>query len=295
MQTHIYSLNNSIRLATSLSKHSKVPMQNSDEYHKIKYSNVNAIIVGSITNDQDLIDICRIGHHLSPHCCQMVFVIPYLAHSTIDRNTPPDEVTTTKTTISMLDSIPQCQHKNIFIFLDLHCFALTQFFHNSVAIEGCLEDSICRQCPYQHSRYPVNTQEVVGSTNLSMVSYVDSIAKRFYLNSVYVHKEQVLESTTSVKDKVVFIYDDMIRTGLTLSRAIDCYMEKGAKAIVVIITHFAVTDEMVVRKLIKNKNVIRIFTTNTHPNCYLVEDPKLMVFDITYDIASLVHSAIQYK
>lgn len=296
-QTYIYSLQNSLELAKNIASLSRTPIKNiirkqfanGEQYYKIDVENrlelmkTKAIIIGSITNDDDLLEIHRVGHYLSQYCHSMIFVIPYMGYATMEREVQPGEIVTAKTNIELLDNIPQCSTRNLFMFFDLHCNTLIRFFNKSSAIEIYLNKLLKEGIEYVHPK-----DFIFGSADLGRPLWVESFAKEFKTSMAFVNKHRVFESIKTddvvigkVEGSNVIIYDDMIRSGTTLFQAIDCYMKFGAKSVSVVISHCGAIDESVMVKLIRNENVKFVITTNTHPNCKLIEHPKIKVMDIS--------------
>lgn len=296
-KTYIYSLPNSQSLAEGIANRShKIQLKqivrkqfaNGEQYYKIDVKDrlelmkTNAIIIGSITNDDDLLEIHRVGHYLSQYCQSMVFVIPYMGYATMEREVQPGEIVTAKTNIELLDNIPQCSTRNLFMFFDLHCNTLIRFFNKSSAVEvylnKLLEDVIKDQTRSMKNGF------IFGSADLGRPLWVESFAKDFNTSMAFVNKHRVFESIKTddvvigkVEGSNVIIYDDMIRSGTTLFQAIDCYMKFGALSVSVVISHCGAIDESVLVKLIRNDNVKFIITTNTHPNHALIQHPKLRI------------------
>lgn len=298
-RTFIYTLTNTKELAEHISKLSRIPMKNvirkqfanGEQYYKIDIENrlelmkTNAIIIGSITSDDDLLEIHRVGHYLSQYCQSMVFVIPYMGYATMEREVQPGEVVTAKTNIELLDNIPQCSTRNLFMFFDLHCNTLIRFFDKSSAVEiylnKLLKEGIQKQTRSMNGF-------MFGSADLGRPLWVESFAREFGTSMSFVNKHRVFESIKTddvvigkVDGSDVIIYDDMIRSGTTLFQAIDCYMKFGAKSVSVVVSHCGAIDESVLVKLVRNENVKFIITTNTHPNSKLIQHPKIMVMDIS--------------
>ena len=298
-RTYIYSLANSEGIAKEIATRSRhiqlkqiirKQFANGEQYYKIDVEDrlelmkTNAIIIGSITNDDDLLEIHRVGHYLSQYCQSMVFIIPYMGYATMEREVQPGEIVTAKTNIELLDNIPQCSTRNLFMFFDLHCNTLIRFFNKSSAVEvylnKLLEEEIKRQTRSMNGF-------IFGSADLGRPLWVESFAKDFNTSMAFVNKHRVFESIKTddvvigkVEGSDVIIYDDMIRSGTTLFQAIDCYMKFGAKSVSVVISHCGAIDESVLVKLIRNENVKFIITTNTHPNHALIQHPKLRVVDV---------------
>lgn len=86
---------------------------------------------------------------------------------------------------------------------------------------------------------------------------MEAFAKVYHTDIAFVRKTRDFTKTEvqnvigKVKGKHVIIYDDMTRSGGTLIKAADAYMERGALSVTAVISHLALNDEAVVEKLKK--------------------------------------------
>jgi len=310
----ICTIPNSEQLAENVSKIMNIPyivleskkFQNGENYYRIPIIDydtlvgTNVIIVASITNDNDLLSVQRIGTYLSSRCASIRFVIPYLGYSTMEREVKPGEVITAYTNTLILDSIPSAMRvKNIFLLFDLHCTTIKNFFRNSTAFEVYYNKLLIEEVERllkdykvedfdkaQALRHPLDDKEkyknvIFGSADLGRPLWVESFAKHFGTEIAFINKHRVFESIKTddtpignVKGSHVIIYDDMLRSGTTILQAIDTYINNGAKSVDVVISHCGVINEEVLRKFIEHPHIKHIITTNSHPNAYLIDKIK---------------------
>lgn len=300
--TYIYTLPNASSITSHITNLPVIPVirkqfANGEQYYRINISDrlqlikSKAIIIGSIINDDDLITLHRLGHYLSQYCESMVFIIPYMGYATMEREVQPGEIVTAKTNIALLDNIPQCSTRNMFVFFDLHCNTLIRFFTKSSAIEVYLNKLLENAIREEH----MTDNVIFGSADLGRPLWVESFAKTFNTSMSFVNKHRVFESIKtddtvigSVEGSNVIIYDDMIRSGTTLFQAIDCYMKHGAKSVSVVVSHCGAINADVMKKLCDRDDVKHVITTNTHPGSQLIQHEKLKVVDVSELIKSLI-------
>ena len=295
----ICTIPNSEQLAKNVSKIMNIPyivietkkFQNGENYYRIPIIDydtlvgTNVIIIASITNDDDLLSIQRIGTYLSSRCASIRFVIPYLGYSTMEREVKPGEVITAYTNTLILDSIPSAMRvKNIFLLFDLHCTTIKNFFRNSTAFEVYYNKLLIEEVERLLKEYYDYNEEkyegiIFGSADLGRPLWVESFAKHFGTEIAFINKHRVFESiktddtpisTINVKGSHIIIYDDMLRSGTTILQAIDTYINNGATSVDVVISHCGVINEEILRKFIEHPHIKHIITTNSHPNAYLI-------------------------
>jgi ribose-phosphate pyrophosphokinase len=83
-----------------------------------------------------------------------------------------------------------------------------------------------------------------------------------------------------VKDKIVIIYDDMIRTGGSLIQAAEAYANAGAKTVYAITTHGLFTNHAI-DKIASHGLIQKVICTNTHPNALEQNHPLLEVKSVS--------------
>ncbi|MEK7566742.1 MAG: phosphoribosyltransferase family protein, partial [Patescibacteria group bacterium] len=106
---------------------------------------------------------------------------------------------------------------------------------------------------------------------------------------------RVAEVIGDVKGKRVIIYDDMLRSGGSLINAAKAYANHGAFDIYVVISHCALDDQDVVKKICVTPCISRILTTNSHPmsQCEAVKNSgRFIVADVSGVFAEAIKKII---
>ena len=124
---------------------------------------------------------------------------------------------------------------------------------------------------------------VLASTDAGRAKWVESLANDLQVPAAFVFKRRVSGDETqitaisaNVQDKMVIIYDDMVRTGGSLLHAAQAYKDAGASEIAVITTHGIFAGNGFEK--IKNSGLIqKVVCTDTHPNALQINDPLLQV------------------
>ena len=231
------------------------------------------VYVCALTGDKDILEVIRVGQTLVQlGVRRRVFIIPFLAYSTMERATKPGEVVTAKLTIQMLSSIGSVGNGNVFLLFDLHTAGLLHYFEGScIRLEIYAQKVLTKALPligFDPKTY------MFASADLGRTAWVNAFAREHgtgvaFIRKVRTHENGVVsvdvrEVIGDVKDKHVVIYDDMTRTGGTLINAVKTYMEKGALSVDVMLSHLALISENHINTILKSP-IRKVIATNSHP------------------------------
>ncbi|KAH7815935.1 Ribose-phosphate diphosphokinase [Monocercomonoides exilis] len=229
----------------------------------------DCIYVSSLCSDSDFMELFRVAASLSSFGTRSrIFVIPFLGYSTMERATQFGEVVTCKANIRLLSRLPAFGYGNAFLFLDLHVNGILHYFEGDILRaelygQETLQKAI-GELPFPEGSF------MFASADLGRPKWVEAFAKAYKTDIAFVRKTRsftdtkVMDVIGNVKGKHVIIYDDMTRSGGTLMHAADAYMERGALSVSAVISHLALNDDNVVKKL-KKSNIKWIIATNSHP------------------------------
>lgn len=116
----------------------------------------------------------------------------------------------------------------------------------------------------------------LASTDTGRAKWVESLTRDMVKLGLPVHPAfiikrriagdvtQVMDISADVEGKVVILYDDMIRTGGSLIKAAEAYLEKGALCVAAISTH-AVLPGDALKRLEDSGKFVQIVVTDSHP------------------------------
>lgn len=226
----------------------------------------DVLVIASITSDEELLEVYRLGSTLFElGTRRRVFVIPYLAYSTMEVAKHSGEVVTAKTNARLLSSMPGA-HANSFLFCDLHEPSLKHYFEDDATVfEISAIELLAKAIKQENISDPI-----VCSADLGMPQQTQQLAQLLQADVALVSKSRefshtaVLAAVGDVKDRNVIIYDDMIRSGGSLIQAAKAYEKAGAKEIGAAVSHFAISTDDVMKKL-RNSPIKKIITTNSYP------------------------------
>lgn len=246
------------------------------------------IYISSLCNDGNILDLFRIGTGLSEvGVARQIYIIPYLGYSTMERDVLPGEVVTARSTLLMMSAIPTAPRGNTFMFMDLHVAGLRRYM-----LPSCTTLELYAGYLLAQKVKDLNIQNaVVGSADLGRTKWVEFYAKELGTDIAFIRKSRSFDDSVvsniigDVKNKNVIIYDDMLRSGGTAINAANAYLETGANAVYLLVSHFAVPDSCIEKVL--ESPFEKILTTNSHPSVFnhkVSSSDKVVICDIAENI-----------
>ena len=298
-----------------------------EQYYRIKIDKAggiagkDVIYVASTNTDAALLELYRVGCTLaSLGTRRRFFVIPYFGYSTMERAVKPGEVITAKVNARMLSSIPNSGLGNVFLFCDLHVSGLLQYFEGPCQVHEVygqepliaaiakelgiepLPPLVARGAPAV-STEEENPDVIFGSADLGRPLWVESFAKRFKTGMAFIRKKRDMNNTVvqgvpigDVRGKKVVIYDDMTRTAGTLIKAAVAYLANGATEVIAVLSHLALANKDIVRKL-EESPIKKVIATNSHP---MSQDPlvkaskKITIVPVDSEFVSAIRSFLLF-
>lgn len=249
-------------------------------------------LIGGTISDRDTLELYDLGWALSAAGVKSLYLlIPFFGYSTMERCVHHGEVVMAKSRANLLSSIPEASNGNRIVLLDLHSEGIPYYFDGHVRPVHLYAKKLIVKTALAIG----NNDFVLGSTDAGRAKWVESLASDMGVEPAFVYKRridgrktQVTGVSANVENRLVIIYDDMIRTGGSLIQAAKTYRDAGAKDIVAIATHGLFPDDSLEK--IQQSGVIRqIVCTDSHPRARLLASPFLMV----ESIAELLVSYLQ--
>jgi ribose-phosphate pyrophosphokinase len=254
-----------------------------------------AIYVCPLCGDEDILEVLRVGTTLVQYGVRRrIFIIPFLAYSTMERAVKPGEVVTAKCTIQMLSAIGSVGNGNVFLLFDLHTAGLLHYFEGP-----CIRLEIYGQAVLSKALPELNFNRetyIFASGDLGRSAWVNAFARDNGVGVAFIRKTrthedgksvtQVCEVIGNVFQKNVIIYDDMTRTGGTLIHAAEKYLSEGALSVDVLVSHLALIGEKEIQAMIDSP-VRTIVATNSHPRTQhpmIQANSKFKILDMSGEI-----------
>lgn len=247
--------------------------------HHVK--DAECIILGGTIDTDSIFEILNLGYQLvSQGAKKLTFMIPYFGYQTMERVSKDGEVVMAKTMAHWLSSVPKAAYGNEVILLEPHTDTLAQYFepHTRTQVVSSM-DVVMKACVEL-----AGTSFVLGSTDVGRAKTIEYIQREFArkhreynIETAFVYKRRMSGTETEitginadVKDKIVVIYDDMIKTGGSLMKAAAIYKQHGAKEVYAVATH-AVLPGNSAKNLAICDALEKVAVTNSHPNCKAID------------------------
>lgn len=231
----------------------------------------DVVFVASTHTDDDLLELYRVGCALAGYGAKrVIYVIPFLGYSTMERAVKSGEVVTAKTIARQFSVIPRGDMRNVFLMLDLHTSGFVHYFEGDCLRFELYAEEILVETMRQFGWCDNPQKTIFASTDLGRPAWVKSFAKKFGTSMAMVNKDRegeitrVAEVIGDVRRKNVIIYDDMLRSGGSLINAANAYLKHGALSVNAVISHLAINDGEAFHKIVMSFPG-QILTTNSHP------------------------------
>ena len=230
----------------------------------------DVILIGGTVSDADTLELYDLaGALVEGGADSLTMVVPYFGYSTMERATKPGEVVTAKSRARLLSSIPATRNGNKIVLFDLHTEGLPYYFEGNLRAFHMYGKPLIKNIILALSE---GQEFVLACTDAGRAKWVESLANDMGVAASFVFKQRLSGSETKVsavsaqvKGKRVIIYDDMIRTGGSLSGAAQAYLDAGAKDISAVTTH-GVFPGGSLERLLDGGLFRKIACTDSHPN-----------------------------
>lgn len=188
-------------------------------------------------------------------------VIPYYGYARQDRKDKPRVPITAKLFADLITTAGATR----IITVDFHTEQLQGFFN--IPVDHLSSSYIF--LPYIKENY--NLQNVViASPDAGGTKRASKYSKALDVDLVIIHKERSKPNVVSsmkiigdVKGKDVFLVDDLIDTGDSITKAADLIMERGAISVRALVCHPLLTSDAYIK--INNSALNELITTDTIP------------------------------
>jgi ribose-phosphate pyrophosphokinase len=201
---------------------------------------------------------------------KLTLLVPYFGYSTMERAVNEGEAVKAKARARLLSAIPRSPLGNEIHLVDLHTEGLVHYFENGTFARHIYANRVI--CDGIRA-YAKNSPLVLGSVDAGRAKWVQSLAHDLNAPAAFALKQRISATETKLvalsqsefdPDAIVFIYDDMIRTGGSLIEAAQAYIAAGARRIVAVATHGVLPGQSLER--IERSGLIeRLIVTDSHP------------------------------
>ena len=243
-----------------------------EAYHRLPdIRGQHVVLVGGSIDDAHVLELFDSACAAVMYGAQkLTLLVPYFGYSTMERAVKEGEVVKAKARARLLSAIPRSPLGNEIHLVDLHTEGLVHYFENGTFARHIYANRvICDGIKAYAGKFPF----VLGSVDAGRAKWVQSLAHDLNAPAAFALKQRISATETKLvalsqsqfePDAVVFIYDDMIRTGGSLIEAAQAYSTAGAKRIVAVATH-AVLPGGSLERIERSGLIERVIVTDSHP------------------------------
>lgn len=241
-------------------------------YHRLPdIRGQHVVFVGGTVDDAHVLELFDSASAAVMYGAQkLTLLVPYFGYATMERAVKSGEAVKAKARARLLSAIPRSPLGNEIHLVDLHTEGLVHYFEDGTFARHIYANRvICDGIRAYAGKSPL----VLGSVDAGRSKWVQSLAHDLDAPAAFALKERVSATETKLvalsqskfdEGAIVFIYDDMIRTGGSLIEAAHAYVAAGAKRIVAVATHGVLPGDSLQR--IERCGLIeRVIVTDSHP------------------------------
>lgn len=246
------------------------------------------IIQGFADPNNHLIELLITVNALKLHDCRSITaIIPYFPYGRQDKRHEKG----TPISAKVICDILVAAGVNRIVSFDLHADQIQAFpsipFFN-LKMDRFFSKRITTHFPtFGNSTWKFVPADIGSSKRTAKFAKLNNSTQICNINKFRVEDQKVdrMELMGTIDGYNAVIYDDMIDTGGTLSKAYDLLKENGAKRVIAIATHPVMSDSEKVKTCLDK---MTIFTTNSCDRIYT--PAKTMVFEIDILLLSIMHN-----
>ncbi|MEZ6186095.1 MAG: ribose-phosphate diphosphokinase [Planctomycetota bacterium] len=212
---------------------------------------------------------------------RLTWVLPYFGYQTMERAVRPQESVVAKSRATLIASLPTAPLGNRVLLLDLHAAGIAYYFDAGTPAFHLYGKSLVFEAARE---FADGGPFVLAAPDAGRAKWVESLADDLGVPVAYASKRRGADGTTrvtgldaDVRDQVVVIYDDMIRSGSTLLGAARAFLEAGASRCYAVTTHL-VLPEGAPERLFADGLLQGVAGTDSHPRAQgVAHDPRFRV------------------
>jgi len=230
----------------------------------------HVVLLGGTPADLDWLEVYDLGCAISRAGARSLsIVMPYFGYSTMERAVHTGEVVTAKTRARLISAIPPCEGGTRTFLFDLHTDGVEFYFGDTHVTHHIYGSPIITDLV---RRLAGEQPFILGATDAGRAKWVESLARKLSCAPAFVYKRRdptsgsltVTGINADVRDKMVIIYDDMIRTGSSLLQAAEAYRDAGAASVHAVASHLILPDDALDR-LLGSGLIDSVNGTDSHP------------------------------
>lgn len=302
----IYSTQNTEYLSIEIAQKLNIPfgkikwVQFADEEFEIQICdrlaplNKHIIIIGSAENLRYYADIADLVSTFKQQyrACVVDIIVPYIGYSTAERSKPNSGISPRGIyrVQSLFDPMPRKV-----TFFDLHAEGIMNVGGRNGIAEHLYSEPLVIEIIDELKRD--NHDLLLVSPDAGRGKWVKSLADKTKLphdimskDRYGIDKVKLGSASAKVKDKVVVIFDDMIRSGNTAIKAAEELLDAGAREVRMIASHAILPKTATIDAELRMHNSVfsKIYVTNSHSRSQTITSPKFEVRSIASLLAGCI-------
>ena len=243
-----------------------------EAYHRLpEIRGDHVVLVGGTIDDAHVLELFDSACAAVMYGAQkLTLLVPYFGYATMERAVKEGEAVKAKARARLLSAIPRSPLGNEIHLVDLHTEGLVHYFENGTFARHIYANRVI--CDGIRA-YAGSSPFILGSVDAGRAKWVQSLAHDLNAPAAFALKQRIsatetklvaLSQTNFDSAAIVFIYDDMIRTGGSLVEAAQAYATAGAKRIVAVASH-GVLPAQSLDRIQRSGLIERVIVTDSHP------------------------------
>lgn len=264
--------------------------------------NEHVVIVGGTRTAEELLEIISLSWQVvRDGAARLSIVIPYFGYSTMERAVKTGEVVRAKVNATILSSIPTPPGGKVIFLVDLHAEGIQHYFEGNGSVVHLYAKAAILAKVKELVRGDTKSL-VVGSADTGRAKWVESYANELGAEIAIITKRRHDGETTEilnvggadVRNKIVLLYDDMIRSGGSIVKAAEAYRKARASKVIMACTHLILTTNQEEKTLGKVRSQAdALITTDSIRSAASLNCPPEYAAKLHFvSIANLLASAV---
>jgi ribose-phosphate pyrophosphokinase len=228
----------------------------------------DVVVLGGTITDSDTLTLYDLAcATVGQGARSMTLIIPFFGYQTMERRVKRGEVVVAKTRARLFSAIPPADLGNRVVLVDLHSEGITHYFSGKVRPVHVH----ARRVILGEIRRLGGHDFVLGATDAGRAKWVESLANDLGVEAAFILKRRLGDGSTQVtalaaevRGRKVVIYDDMIRTGGSLTGAAKAYLDEGATSVAAVASHGVLPGDSL-RRIQEGGLFSEIVCTDSHP------------------------------
>jgi ribose-phosphate pyrophosphokinase len=264
----------------------KAAFPDGETYHRLPaVAGQHLVLLGGTSTDAAFMEMVDVAYTAVLNSVQkLTLIIPYFGYSTMERETVEGEAVKAKIRAVQISTLPRPPLGLAVYLVDLHAAGIPYYFEGGLIAKHLYANQVLQGAI---KAYAGDVPFCLAGADSGRAKWLQSYANDLGVKASYPIKERKSGSETRLvalglaedfdPKTIVFLYDDMIRTGGSMIDAARAYRERGAHRIVAVATHAILPGDSLGR-LVRSGQIEALLVTDSHPRASLLaaEQPEFI-------------------